>query len=1012
MKEALKLGKHKIAKIVKGQYLSVLEEKIDQQQQLAAEMNVALGIYAEQIKALEQADLLMVIQATETFNAFTAKIIQAGNASQEVLTFDDDFSAYTSNINDYIDSLPVVVTAIQGEDRFKPGPKDSMLMSIRKRIKKMGFGLSQWPTNIGNIGRKIGEKPVKPPKQWTHKIPLQNLSRFYFQDELGLGLLPLYELVCQQTSINFAQLWYIDEEVDRWATQQILAADDDKLTTTAFDPKPYQESLNEMTASLDGLKKNLQSQLEELLQNIFSEYNLAYDKAGTLELPARRFSPSISKNKHQRLNSDYKKINQGWANTFHALFEGWELDQEMYNTSYLISSQLHLTKQSLSNKISVNVTSEVETLKRFLLEIKGELAQFSGDEKSLKSLLKQKKNHCQNQLKDVLITQTLETLFTQNLANDIDQMETFVKNKTQQLSNKRPLAQVNQYDRIIKSSEIDYISPQELIAFETLPNFTEVTTNLKSQIIKETQEIQLNIRELAQITGFNLGAALSALDRKDPDLKECRLIAEEGLGRAIVKTEEVDHALQNLLNVIFDQMQASILAFNTKLFELTETENVFKVKLRVAKAKAIERSKNIRKKAVENVRNLVPLIVDRSTHYAKQAIIFYDRTKRKYGISIGPQDLSAEVSGFLAKAQAAVQKLPYVYQKLFEIAPLNDDTFFEKRPEEMEKLKVALKNWQQGNSSSVLLIGETGAGTTSLLNHFLKESRLQTKVIRSIPSSRIHSSQDLVKYMGRLLKNIEIKDLNELIDFLNEQEEKKIILLDHLQRFFLRKIDGFANLKLLFELIFKTRENIFWMVTISQYSYDYLNKTLAISDHFPYNIKLVELKEPQITNIILKRHGVSGYKLEFLPAKEDLESKKYQKLSPEAKQQVLKTAYFSRLNKLASSNIGLTLVYWLRSTSEVVGDKIAIMSLKDLDFSFLSSLSSRKIFTLHSILLHDGLTLNEHATVFNQPFSESELMLLMLYEDGIIIKVEDVYKINPLLYRPIVNWLISKNLIH
>ena len=85
-------------------------------------------------------------------------------------------------------------------------------------------------------------------------------------------------------------------------------------------------------------------------------------------------------------------------------------------------------------------------------------------------------------------------------------------------------------------------------------------------------------------------------------------------------------------------------------------------------------------------------------------------------------------------------------------------------------------------------------------------------------------------------------------------------------------------------------------------------------------------------------------------------SKSYKKIGEEKKQDYLSRQYFSDLNKFAKSNISLALLFWLRSTKEVSGDTITIGSLRDMDFSFLTSLETSKVFTLHSLLIHDGLT--------------------------------------------------------
>ena len=167
-----------------------------------------------------------------------------------------------------------------------------------------------------------------------------------------------------------------------------------------------------------------------------------------------------------------------------------------------------------------------------------------------------------------------------------------------------------------------------------------------------------------------------------------------------------------------------------------------------------------------------------------------------------------------------------------------------------------------------------------------------------------------------------------------------------------------------------------------------------------------------MVRVILKRHKISGYNLSFKPSKEEKINKSYTRIPDEKKQEYLSKQYFSDLNKFAKSNISLALLFWLRSTREVSGDTITIGSLRDIDFSFLSSLETDKVFTLHSLLIHDGLTIESLKQINNLPESQCRSMFFVLLDDGIIVQRNGLYKINPLLYRQTVNLLQTKNIIH
>ena len=241
---------------------------------------------------------------------------------------------------------------------------------------------------------------------------------------------------------------------------------------------------------------------------------------------------------------------------------------------------------------------------------------------------------------------------------------------------------------------------------------------------------------------------------------------------------------------------------------------------------------------------------------------------------------------------------------------------------------------------------------------------------------------------------------------------KKIIVLENLQHLYLRKINGFENLKFLFELMSETNENVFWITTCTIYGYRYLQKTISISDYFTNHIELGDLDDKQIVDIILKRHRVSGYDLFFEADENIILNKKFQKLSDDEKQIQLEKNYFSNLNKFGDSNISLALLFWVRSTSSISEDKITIGHLPKIDFSFLSALSNTKLFILNILLLHDGLTEEDASNINGISIDSNRRLLSTMEDDGILVRKNKLFLINPLLYRPIVEVLKSKNIIH
>ena len=126
----------------------------------------------------------------------------------------------------------------------------------------------------------------------------------------------------------------------------------------------------------------------------------------------------------------------------------------------------------------------------------------------------------------------------------------------------------------------------------------------------------------------------------------------------------------------------------------------------------------------------------------------------------------------------------------------------------------------------------------------------------------------------------------------------------------------------------------------------------------------------------------------------------------------MKKDFFEQLSKLSSNNIAVTLFLWLRSIIKADDEKIQISSEIEMDFSFLKALSDQKLFSLMAIILHDGLTIEEHSLIFNMNYKETKLLFATLADDGIIFIRDEIYRINFQLYKPIINLLKDKNILH
>lgn len=910
--------------------------------------------------------------------------------------FDNDLAQFIIEINSYMESVDKNLRRIQEEERFVVKKEDSFRVKFYKRLKIIFYNIYRLPLRTGNVFRKLFGKPVRKEVRWFHNIPLRNLTVLYLRDEMCLNLLPHIEEINKRVSSVFLELWKADEEFNMLTESNV---------------SEFEINIENKIEELDRIPDELADSVERVFIRTSNLYEEAISKAGTIELPSGKLSSKIIDKKHDELNKEYESLYSGWSNTFFALFDDWKLNKELYIFGEKLNNDFHKVSVLTEEKIYKNIIPNFEGIRNFLYEVVNRLNEFSGSSSEAKAALFRERDRIYNKLSENAIPETSDIILEQNIPDVVDWLEYNITKNIKNLSEKRAIVKTSVYTERIKVSEIDYISPNEIITYSSLPSYIKASTGIKSNITQHLNEIQKGLKDIEQIADFNLESALSMFGSEKSAFEDPVDIAVEGINRAITKEEILEKKLKDIEVKINSELRNSVQKINNQIIELTKNENIFEIRLKIARTKTLQRTEELKHKTLHSIKNFFPILLKGIKDIFIYSTKYYTDLRRKFGLAPPHVSISTEISDFLAATENAVSKLPFVYQRLFSIEPLEDERFFEGRNKELTLLNAAYENWVLKKYAPAAIVGEKGSGITTLLNFYFRQIDTSYEIIRTRIDNVIYYEKEFIDFLKKTLKNNSFNNIEEIVKYLNGLVTRQVIVIENIQNLFLKKVNGFNCLKMFFELISKTNQNVFWIVTSTLYAWEYLSKTMNVPDYFGYNIRLEQLTGDQMIDIILKRHRISGYNIYFEEPGETL-SRKHKKLSGEEMQVQLKKEYFTELNRFAKSNISLALLYWMRSTKEVTKDTIKIGSVIELDFSFLEVMNPDKFFILYILLLHDGLTEENIVEVYNKLRKEIRLSLLILLDDGVIIKRGDLFIINPLLYRQIVYVLQSKNIIH
>ena len=915
---------------------------------------------------------------------------------KEEKEFTQQFQGFEEAIDAIFSSLPYSKVKEQKQERFFSQKEDSFLLKISKLFKRSFFFISNIPVSFANLFRKSKQKK----RYWKHKILVRNLAKYHLQSKL------IFDLKAT-TDIYFSTLTDMYLNIKLWEEQLINVEIGQKEVSSG-------EVTVDVEKKLKGLRRSFSSKLknkvEELLEQRFNEFHLDYDKVGTIEFPNKSISDSEVNKDIEKAEKRWGRYNREWENTIYALFEEWRSDLDIYSLRNYTRATFEEYQTAQFQKLADQIDPEITVIRSFIEECEETLKGKASSEECTKSL-KKVGYLATKKLDGELLPKFSEKLINQHIANVINKLELDIKHRVEELSDEHVIVKTSTYDRPIKTDDLKRISPYELIAFEALSKFQEELEDVKQALFSTLETTNADIQDIGQIIAFSADSAVSAIEDEGKTSEEAIKVASEGLKRAGGRLTKAREELEQSMVGNSEKLEGIVDSFCDHLIELTYNENVGELRLRITRAKAAIQAEEIKEEIREKFRARKSVYKANLGLLYSRVVKFLTRVRESFVLTASKPSITRQVSDFLMESQLAIDNLPLIYRRLYRIEPLEDLELFEGRIDESRKLHDAFQNWNQGRYAATAILGEKWGGLTSFLNYAVQRENFPYPIVRFVPKHNIYEEQGLIQLMKEVFQNNDFENLDQVVDYLNGGI-KRIVILEDLQNLYLRKVGGFAALQLLFQLVTRTYNKIFWITSTTIYTWQYLSKAIHINEYFSYLIEMGKLTDEQIVNIIWKRNRISGFNIQFEADDAHQEDKRFKKLTEKEQQLLLKKEYFSSLSEFASSNISLALIFWLLSTKSVDERTITIGSFKKPDLNFLSVLSMEKVYTLHALILHDGLTESQLQEVLNLTESAARLNLLALVEDGIVMSKGKGYIVNPIIYRNTISMLKDKNLIH
>jgi hypothetical protein len=524
--------------------------------------------------------------------------------------------------------------------------------------------------------------------------------------------------------------------------------------------------------------------------------------------------------------------------------------------------------------------------------------------------------------------------------------------------------------------------------------------------------LKQDVSEVDQIVEFNLEAVLRLIRSEDgAEIASVRGLVAEGLARALrtvknisAQSESLRGSLLGILHSFETELTAAI---RVRSSDRSLIRNILRSSLLFLHRRATEALQRSTAVAGQFAQGAVTL----GSRVHRSAQSRYLSLRRMARIGEPERHTANELTRNLTEFDRKLADLPPVYRLLFGADPLADERFFGGRETELEVLRNGYAAWQAGHHIMTAIVGENGSGRTTLLN-FARQRPLRGAVTVQLQASPSMCTGDtLVRFLAPLGATDE-DSIDSLEEKVRSSADRRVCLLEDVQRLFVRTIVGFDMLERLLLFMARTSGSIFWVVTCSLYSWRYLDQVLGLSGYFNETIVLKGMDAPELAQLVLKRHRVSGYTLRFEPSDRGEQSRRFLRLrSDRARQEYLREVFFRRLSEIAEGNIGIALLLWLQGVQGFERNEVVLSSDIGLDEAVLFAIPAEDQFTLAALILHEYLRPARLAEVFNEPIQDCRLRLDRLKNRGILQETRFGYNVHPLAYRSVARVLRSRNLV-
>ncbi len=303
---------------------------------------------------------------------------------------------------------------------------------------------------------------------------------------------------------------------------------------------------------------------------------------------------------------------------------------------------------------------------------------------------------------------------------------------------------------------------------------------------------------------------------------------------------------------------------------------------------------------------------------------------------------------------------------------------------------------------SIVCVGEHGVGVSTLLERFA-QAHDTSKLAMPHEASLEDVFTQIAEHIG-MEKEVAAGHVDTMVEAMR-QESPRVIVLDDLDRLFVRTVGGYHTLTALCRLISRTDDVHFWAVGCSKQAWQFLQKVSELNQYFGAELNVESWSTDELRELLDRRSKAAELRITF----QSLDSSG-------SNANVVKTedGYFRYLKDFVRGNPAASLHYWRQSLC-VEADQ------PDVDYSIqlferrhaqqLTRLGDRHAFMLSALVHYGSSSMSRLSEAMNLSESKCQILLDRLDDLEVIELVEGRTRIRDAWLPLVIRYLSDSNLL-